>query len=64
MNLRGASSAKKPENGVYSPLQVIQSRRYMSHQGHQEERDLEDMLLEEVEAIDNPVIPGGVAAED
>lgn len=38
-------------------VQIVQSRRDVSHQGHEEERDLKDMVCHEVQAFHNLLIP-------
>jgi len=45
-----------PVQGVHE--QVIQGRRQVAHQRHEEQRDLEDVRLNEAEATDDLVVPG------
>lgn len=36
---------------------IVQSWRNISHQRHEKERYLEDMILDEIQSIDNRIIP-------
>lgn len=44
-----------PAEGVHE--HVVQGGGYVAHQGHEEEGDLEDVVLDEVQAADEVVIP-------
>jgi hypothetical protein len=39
-------------------LQVVKCRRDISHQGHKKEWYLKNIILQEVQSIDNCIIPG------
>jgi hypothetical protein len=40
-------------------LQIVESRCDVSHQAHQEERKLEDRMLDELQAVNQVIIPSG-----
>jgi hypothetical protein len=40
-----------------SGVHIVQSRCYVSHQSHEEEWNLKDIVLDEIQAIDQFIIP-------
>jgi hypothetical protein len=38
-------------------IHIVKSRRNVSHQGHEKERDLENIVLYEVQPFDHFIIP-------
>ena len=45
-------------------IHIVQGRRKISHQRHQEERNLENIVLGEIEPADNLIIPGRIIKID
>lgn len=52
-----------PAEGVHE--HVVESGSDVAHQGHEEKGDLEDVVLDEIETVDEAVIPGdGVEVDE
>lgn len=56
MNLKNMSNEAHLRREICSHM--IQGWRYIPHQAHQEERDLQNRIREEVQPVDDLIVPG------